>query len=93
MIYDELGKEVGATPDGRFCGTPLGDSAGAVQGRDTNGPTALLNSVTSLDLIHAVQTPVVNIRLSGKTLTEEKSRRAACASLDLLSVTAACRSR
>jgi formate C-acetyltransferase len=43
------GHEVLASPDGRRAGDPLGDSCGAVQGRDMNGPTALLNSAARLD--------------------------------------------
>jgi len=54
------GKEVGATPDGRAKGAPLCDSLGAIFGKDTKGPTALLRSVTSLDLKRALGTPVLN---------------------------------
>lgn len=54
------GKQVGATPDGRSAGYPLCDSIGAIFGKDTKGPTALLNSVASLDLPRAVGTPVLN---------------------------------
>lgn len=57
------GKNVGATPDGRRCGDPLCDSLAAIFGKDNLGPTALLNSVTSLDLEHALGTPVVNLNL------------------------------
>lgn len=54
------GKEVGATPDGRRNGGALADSLGAIMGKDIFGPTALLNSVTSLDLKRALGTPVLN---------------------------------
>ena len=54
------GKELGATPDGRACGAPLADSLGAIFGKDTKGPTALLKSVTSLNLERALGTPVLN---------------------------------
>ena len=54
------GKEVGATPDGRQSGAPLADSLGAIFGKDTKGPTALLKSVTSLNLERALGTPVLN---------------------------------
>ena len=63
MSQVAAGKNVGATPDGRRCGEPLCDSLAAIFGRDTKGPTALLNSVTSLDLAHALGTPVVNFNL------------------------------
>ena len=57
------GKNVGATPDGRRCGEPLCDSLAAIFGKDTLGPTALLNSVAALDLKSALGTPVVNFNL------------------------------
>ncbi len=43
------GKFTGASPDGREAGSPLSDGISAVQGMDTNGPTAALRSVTSFD--------------------------------------------
>ncbi len=63
MSQIDAGKIVGATPDGRRCGEPLCDSLAAIFAKDTLGPTALLNSVTSLDLSHALGTPVVNFNL------------------------------
>lgn len=54
------GKFVGATPDGRRAKSPLADSVSAIFEKDTNGPLALLKSVTSLDLSHALGTPVLN---------------------------------
>ena len=57
------GKPIGATPDGRSAGAPLCDSLAAIFGKDTNGPTALLNSVTSLDLKRALGIPVVNFNV------------------------------
>lgn len=57
------GKTIGATPDGRRSGAPLCDSLAAVFGKDTKGPTALLNSVTSLNLERALGVPVVNFNI------------------------------
>ena len=57
------GRHVGATPDGRAAGTPLCDSLGAIFGKDERGPTALLNSVTSLDLGRALGVPVLNFNV------------------------------
>ncbi len=58
------GKGIGATPDGRASGAPLCDSLGAVFGKDTEGPTALLKSVASLDLKRALGTPVLNFNIN-----------------------------
>ncbi len=60
----EAGKGVDATPDGRDAGAPLCDSLSAVFGKDTKGPTALLNSVTSLNLDRALGVPVLNFNIN-----------------------------
>ncbi|MCD8123336.1 MAG: pyruvate formate-lyase [Clostridiales bacterium] len=41
-----MGYKVGATADGRFAYTPLSDNAGPMMGRDTEGPTATVNSMS-----------------------------------------------
>jgi len=74
--YGGAGKIVGATPDGRKAYEPLTDSVGAMQGCDTNGPTALLNSVTRLPLHLGVGTPILNIRLLKKTMESDQELRA-----------------
>lgn len=53
-----------ATPDGRAARTPTCDSLGAVHGKDTAGPTALLDSVAKLPLYKVFGTPVMNLRIS-----------------------------
>lgn len=45
----ELGKMIGATPDGRKAFTPLADNASPMIGRDMNGPTAVVNSLNAAD--------------------------------------------
>lgn len=48
--YGPAGALTGATPDGRFAGENLADgSISAEQGRDINGPTALIRSAFSID--------------------------------------------
>ncbi len=64
MSQVEAGKKVGATPDGREAGAPLCDSLAAIFGKDTKGPTALLNSVTSLNLNRALGVPVLNFNIN-----------------------------
>lgn len=45
-----MGENVGASPDGRYAGTPLADGGmSPVYGRDVAGPTAVLKSVARLD--------------------------------------------
>lgn len=45
-----MGENVGASPDGRYAGTPLADGGmSPVYGRDVTGPTAVLKSVSRLD--------------------------------------------
>ena len=58
------GKRVGATPDGRAAKSPLCDSLAAIFGKDSRGPTALLNSVTALALDKALGTPVLNFNIA-----------------------------
>lgn len=62
--YGAAGMGVGATPCGRGAGEPLADSLTAVFGKDTLGPTAMLKSVTSMDLAQALGTPVCNLTVS-----------------------------
>jgi formate C-acetyltransferase len=61
--YADAGRKIGATPDGREAFSPLADSLGAIHGKDTAGPTALLNSVTKMPLYKAAGTPILNLRL------------------------------
>lgn len=63
MWQTAAGSGIGATPDGRCSGAPLADSLAAVFEKDKNGYTALLNSVTSLDLEHALGVPVLNLNI------------------------------
>jgi pyruvate-formate lyase len=69
------GVAVTATPDGRRAGEPLADSAGPVQGGDTHGQTAMLQSVARLPQRLAVGTPVLNMRLTKSSLESPESRR------------------
>ncbi len=57
------GQYIGATPDGRAKGEPLCDSLSAIFAKDIHGPTALLKSVTSLDLKQALGVPVLNFNV------------------------------
>ena len=63
VTYEGAGQIVGATPDGRRAFEVLTDSIGPAQGRDIEGPTAMMQSVTAIDLKKAVGTPILNLRL------------------------------
>ena len=64
MSQVSAGACVGATPDGRAAHTPLCDSLAAIFGKDIHGPTALLNSVTALDLSDMLGIPVLNFNIN-----------------------------
>jgi len=56
------GKEVKATPDGRYAWTPLSDAASPYFGRDLLGPTAFLGSVQTPDYTETVGGTVINMK-------------------------------
>lgn len=62
--YISAGKAVGPTPDGRHNGDPLCDCIAPIHGNDKKGPTAMLGSVSRLNLSKALGTPILNISLS-----------------------------
>ncbi len=66
MSQADAGRHIGATPDVRKAGQPLCDSLGAIFGKDQKGPTALLKSVTSIDLNKVVGVPVLNFNIEEK---------------------------
>ena len=47
IMHEVLGRDTGATPDGRRAGFPFADGTGPAQGREKHGPTAAILSVTS----------------------------------------------
>lgn len=66
------GKLTGATPDGRKSGEPLSDGISAVQGYDTNGPTAALNSVTCFDHTKYSNGILLNMKFHPTALNSEQ---------------------
>jgi len=74
VTYAGAGEPVAATPDGRLNGEPLADSAGPYQGRDKNGPTAMLKSVASIPHYLAPGTLVVNARFTKNLFTTDDGR-------------------
>jgi formate C-acetyltransferase len=75
-----LGEVTGATPDGRHSGDPLSDGLGPAQGRDTNGPTRLLDTLLKLDYSPLNGALATYIQIS-PTLSAQKSGIAALKSM------------
>ena len=72
FVYHEGGgHQTGATPDGRLAGTILADSAGAAQGQDKGGPTALMRSVSKLPHDLGTTSIVLNFKLVAGLFREE----------------------
>ena len=67
-MHVEFGRLTGATPDGRTAGTSLADSIGAAHGRDTQGVTALLNSVAKLPHSLLPTATTLNVKLDPSML-------------------------
>jgi formate C-acetyltransferase len=58
-----MGANVGATPDGRFAGDPLADGGlSPTAGRDQKGPTAVLRSVSKINLRLASNGTLLNMK-------------------------------
>jgi len=58
-----MGANVGATPDGRRAGQPLADGGlSPVAGRDRKGPTAMVRSVSRIDLVQASNGTLLNMK-------------------------------
>jgi len=70
IMHEALGRECGATPDGRLAGFPFADGCGPAQGREKKGPTAAILSTTSWD-----HTPMI-----GGLAFNMKFNRALCSS-------------
>ncbi len=68
------GAVIGATPDGRFAGTPVSDAASPDGGMDRNGSTAFVNSITEPDY-SAQNCTVVNMRFLPEMFKNEDGHR------------------
>jgi formate C-acetyltransferase len=74
IAHEPHGSCTGATPDGRLHGEVLADSAGASQGKDLNGPTALINSVLKIPVDEIVTSVVLNIKFIKKFWSRDKNK-------------------
>ena len=68
----EMGKWVGATPNGRLSGTPLADNVSPSVGMDTHGPTAVVNSLAACDELVPQSGLLLNQRFDPSVVSGEK---------------------
>jgi len=68
-----MGKAVEATPDGRRAGEPLADGISPAQGRDLQGPTAVLLSVAKIEHIKASNRTLLNMKFPPDLLEGEEN--------------------
>jgi pyruvate-formate lyase len=69
------GRNTGATPDGRRAGAPLAGSVAASAGCEHSGPTAVLNSILTLDPVASWESGYnVNLRFQQRMLADAVSR-------------------
>lgn len=69
--YVPNGFVVGATPDGRMAGSPLNEGCSPTQGSDTQGPTAVINSVAKLPNASVAAGQLLNMRFAPEALKGE----------------------
>jgi len=74
VMHERLGRECGATPDGRRAGAPFADGCGPAQGRETRGPTAAILSTTSWDASPLIGGAAFNMKFSQRLFAGETSR-------------------
>lgn len=70
-----FGQVLGATPDGRLAGTPICNSLSPVNGREINGPTAVLNSITKIDTTGLSTGSAVNIKFHPLAFSKDHSKK------------------
>ena len=75
IMHEQLGKNTGATPDGRLAGQAFGDGSGPAQGREYQGPTASLLSATSWDHEPFLGGIAVNYKFDAKFFTGETRQK------------------
>lgn len=69
------GKNVGATADGRKAGEPLAEGGSPHSGTDTNGPTAVMKSITKFPTVRMTGGQLLNLKFSKDILEEEREKR------------------
>ncbi|MCC7262802.1 MAG: hypothetical protein IT369_09805 [Candidatus Latescibacteria bacterium] len=75
IMHEHLGRQTGATPDGRRAGFPFADGCGPAQGRESFGPTAAILSTTSWDHRPMIGGLAYNMKFNAGLLRSPSSRR------------------
>ena len=75
VMHERLGRETGATPDGRRQGIPFADGCGPAQGRERHGPTAAILSATSWDQSKLIGGAAFNMKFPASLFRDQASRR------------------
>ena len=75
-LHIELGEVTDATPNGRKKGEAISDCAGPSQGKDSNGPTALLNSIFKLGKEDITGAFALNMKISPSLVKDEEGTAA-----------------
>lgn len=75
IMHEHLGRQTGATPDGRRAGFPFADGCGPAQGRERFGPTAAILSTTSWDHRPMIGGLAYNMKFNAGLLRSPASRR------------------
>ncbi|HUW35407.1 MAG TPA: glycine radical domain-containing protein, partial [Planctomycetota bacterium] len=74
VMHEVLGRQCGATPDGRRAGFPFADGGGPAQGREKNGPTAAILSTTSWDHSCMIGGLAYNMKFDSSLFASQQSR-------------------
>ena len=81
-----LGEMVGATPDGRAAYASLSDGMSPSQGMDRNSPTAIIKSVSKINVENMSLGMAHNFKLSPQFIATEEGRNAVIALLSTASL-------
>jgi formate C-acetyltransferase len=73
IMHEYLGRECGATPDGRLAGFPFADGCGGAQGREMRGPTAAIASVTSWNAAPLIGGAAFNMKFNANLFKSPES--------------------
>ena len=74
--HAKLGKVAAASPDGRKQGTAMSESLGAAQGRDRNGPLAVVRSISHIDQSYGIGGIATNFRFSKSMMQSAQGQNA-----------------